>query len=984
MSLLSRVQLIFAALLFSVSSSLAIAQSFVNGGFETPNLPMDSGGPLTNGWTLTGCGGMATGGSMQNAGYPGATEGLQIGFYCADANIRQSLSLAAGFYQVSFKAMGNVSYPGVAVNVLMNNVALGGPMSLAGGAWNAYSTPVFQVPAAGSVEFKFATADPAVWGYVYMDDVRITPVAPPAVAFANGGFEAPSLAPGTQGALSGWTLVGSTGATFSSGSFTSVGYPAPPEGVQSGVYGTDSSIRQALALTTGNYQIKFRAMGNVSYPGVAVKLTMDGVQVGSNMAISSGVWQEFTTPLFAAMAGSRLFAFGAADPASWGYVYIDDVRITALANSAPTVSVTLPANNANVVPGATITLRAVAADVDGSIQSVEFRDGATTLATLTSPTGPANTYTFAWNGAAGGSHSITAIATDNLGVSTTSAPVTVNVTCSINTAPSISLASPQSGQVVPTTATIALSASTSDDGAITRVEFFRGTTKIGEDLVAPYAFSASGLPIGNHSITAVATDTCGAQTTSNAISVSVVSCPSGGSNPTVTLTSPTQGQLFTAPAVVPVVAVPGDVDGDLAKVEFFADGVKIGERTSPPYSMSLTKEGAAVSRTIWARATDTCGLTATSNAAQYTTADPITTPIKEPECLGGVGGLFTTGGQYVEANNGVLPNSYSMLTRWQANFSPYNPVSAPLSDYTGFGFAATASPFSAPTVGALSTWQRGAPGITQLTGNPRTATPGSQLYCNGGGMMINSWKTTPMCVEGGGYNNMFGYAWYGNEPDAFVVRFSDGTVYRTTDLLIQADMGVGSFETHKSPDPSRAGPDPHGEFSLFAYLFDVSSPGKRPVAIIGAAFLPGGSGGGSSAGNVDYPGGVAFVSTSVGISPSGDFSTYDEFSHPTVALGNGTNYVDGGTHFFRVRISPANWEAAILYINAHGTDPLRSGYSSNPADWRVQYAGVIAEARLQQSAGPGSAMCGGGGDDAQRDQVVLGTRFHNLGIYRRW
>ncbi len=93
------------------------------------------------------------------------------------------------------------------------------------------------------------------------------------------------------------------------------------------------------------------------------------------------------------------------------------------ANISPTVSITAPANGASYTAPATIALAANAADQDGSVAKVEFYQGSTLLSTAT--TAP---YGFSWANVAAGSYSLTAIATDNLGASTTSATVNVTVT----------------------------------------------------------------------------------------------------------------------------------------------------------------------------------------------------------------------------------------------------------------------------------------------------------------------------------------------------------------------------------------------------------------------------------------------------------------------------------------------------------------------------------------------------------------------------
>lgn len=92
-------------------------------------------------------------------------------------------------------------------------------------------------------------------------------------------------------------------------------------------------------------------------------------------------------------------------------------------SNTPTVSLTSPTNNATYGAPASVTLTATASDADG-IQKVEFFHGGTNLiATVTS-----SPYTYNWTGVTAASYSLTAKATDNLGIPTTSSPVNITVT----------------------------------------------------------------------------------------------------------------------------------------------------------------------------------------------------------------------------------------------------------------------------------------------------------------------------------------------------------------------------------------------------------------------------------------------------------------------------------------------------------------------------------------------------------------------------
>ncbi|HEY0366860.1 MAG TPA: LamG-like jellyroll fold domain-containing protein, partial [Pyrinomonadaceae bacterium] len=91
-------------------------------------------------------------------------------------------------------------------------------------------------------------------------------------------------------------------------------------------------------------------------------------------------------------------------------------------NSAPAISITDPLNNTNFAAGANVVIDASASDSDGTVAQVEFFQGSTLLGS--DSTAP---YTFVWNNVAAGSYAITARATDDLGATNTSTPITITV-----------------------------------------------------------------------------------------------------------------------------------------------------------------------------------------------------------------------------------------------------------------------------------------------------------------------------------------------------------------------------------------------------------------------------------------------------------------------------------------------------------------------------------------------------------------------------
>jgi len=100
--------------------------------------------------------------------------------------------------------------------------------------------------------------------------------------------------------------------------------------------------------------------------------------------------------------------------------------------------------------------------------------------------------------------------------------VLILVSSNGNSTPAVSITSPANGASYIEGATVSITASASDlGGIITLVEFYAGEVKIGEDTTAPYSFEWISPSVGNHAITAVATDNGGAQSTSQVVNVTV-------------------------------------------------------------------------------------------------------------------------------------------------------------------------------------------------------------------------------------------------------------------------------------------------------------------------------------------------------------------------------------------------------------------------------------------------------------------------------
>ncbi len=96
-------------------------------------------------------------------------------------------------------------------------------------------------------------------------------------------------------------------------------------------------------------------------------------------------------------------------------------------------------------------------------------------------------------------------------------------TGSTNRNPVVAITNPDNDQQFPAPASITISATASDpDGSVAKVEFYNGTSKLGEDSTSPYSFTWNNVSAGSYTIRATATDNVGGSSTAS-VNISVTS-----------------------------------------------------------------------------------------------------------------------------------------------------------------------------------------------------------------------------------------------------------------------------------------------------------------------------------------------------------------------------------------------------------------------------------------------------------------------------
>ncbi len=242
-------------------------------------------------------------------------------------------------------------------------------------------------------------------------------------------------------------------------------------------------------------------------------------------------------------------------------------------NIPPIVKIEEPTNGTIFPAGDNVQICAAALDPDGFVTSVQFFAGTNFIGVVSNypivvPAAPEvgippyRLYCLTWSNVQAGAFALTAVATDNGGAMTTSAPVNIQVVTNLppptNIPPVVAIASPPNGAVFISPADVLIYAVAHDpDGFVRTVEFFADGSSLGTVtnfplMAAPLgAMTANGsaiypgnpfrllwtnAPIGGHTLTAVATDNGGASSTSAPVNITVVN-PSNAP-PVVTIYAP--------------------------------------------------------------------------------------------------------------------------------------------------------------------------------------------------------------------------------------------------------------------------------------------------------------------------------------------------------------------------------------------------------------------------------------------------------------
>ena len=386
-----------------------------------------------------------------------------------------------------------------------------------------------------------------------------------------------------------------------------------------------------------------RSVSAVSVSGTKVTLTLAS-QVVHGDAVTIAYTKPSTNPLQTA-AGGQAESFSARNVTNNVVPPLPVLVSVAVENASPSAMVlTYNMSLASIVPAAS----AFAVKVNSTARTVGSVavSGTKVTLTLASPVVYGDAVTIAYTKP---STNPLQTAAGGQAESFPAKTVTNNIAAPVNSPPLIDISSPTKSTTFIAPATVTIDASASDrDGKVVRVEFYNGTTRLGERTSEPWSFTWKEVNEGSYSITAAATDNLGARTVSSAVRIVVEKAVSAVNlAPSIAIVSPINNVSLEAPTKVTLTVDASDPDGSITKVEFMAGGVKIGESSVYPFSFTFQCDTAGVYE-ITAVAWDNLNAT--------TTSAPVTISFSLKRELPDLANL------YPSPNNGVFTVGFNPFT----------------------------------------------------------------------------------------------------------------------------------------------------------------------------------------------------------------------------------------------------------------------------------------------------------------------------------
>jgi endoglucanase len=272
-----------------------------------------------------------------------------------------------------------------------------------------------------------------------------------------------------------------------------------------------------------------------------------------------------------------------------------------------------------------------------------------------------------------------------------------------NTPPSVTLTSPTSGQNFASGATVALAATATDTGGVTRVEFRVDGNLVGTDTSSPYSFNATGLANGSHTAQATAFDN--GTPSLNASASATFTVGGGGQTPSVT---PVPNALTVAGGASGVSSIrlsAAPAAGTTVTVTLTRAGSTAITATPTSVALNSTNWNTGVNVTFTAAAGTTAATSTFTAAATGYTSGTITVTRSTGTTTGTVFRVNAQG--RITKNGTVFPvhcgSWFGLEGRHEPSNDPTNPSGAPMEQYIGNTFWANGGSGTGRTIAQTMT-----------------------------------------------------------------------------------------------------------------------------------------------------------------------------------------------------------------------------------------------------------------------------------------
>lgn len=197
---------------------------------------------------------------------------------------------------------------------------------------------------------------------------------------------------------------------------------------------------------------------------------------------------------------------------------------------------------------------------------------------------------------------------------------TISLQAADTTAPSVSITSPVTGTSV--SGPVTLNAKATDNIAVSHVDYFVGSTRIGST-IAPYSlvWDSTSVADGQYTLLAKAYDAANNVGTSTSVTVTVKNIVADSQAPSVSLLLPTNGQSVSG-----TVTISGSASDNVgvAKVQFFVDGNWLSTSLVAPYNYSWNSKSVTNGQhQIVLKAFDSANNIGTSNRINVNVANSV-------------------------------------------------------------------------------------------------------------------------------------------------------------------------------------------------------------------------------------------------------------------------------------------------------------------------------------------------------------------------